>query len=246
MVHEFAFSDVVCPDRRVVLEVPLRDFSIGHRLILLKQRNPLLWQPVADFNSLPLADRSYWLMEAVYVCAQSFAYRQKLEKDPSRWLLWGNAWRVWRWHRRHRHYQAADWNRETVKFREYLDSTRLVTAFSEKQEGIPFLPVAPVENTPGRTLGGPYDAALIQFLVRQLGLTMAGALEFPLALAQVHFLTWLEREGNLKILNAEEMDFKDYCADYDLKAARAAGFATVAEHVAAVLAADRSNKTPKT
>ena len=83
------------------------------------------------------------------------------------------------------------------------------------------MPVTPAKDGTGRTLGGPYDAALLQFLIQRMRLTEAEALEYPLGLAQAHFLTYLERGGGLRILNGEELDFEDYCREEDAKAAAA-------------------------
>jgi hypothetical protein len=50
-------------------------------------------------------------------------------------------------------------------------------------------------------------------LIRELRLTQEEAHEYPLALAEVHYLSWLEREGGLRILNAFEMEFEEYCRE---------------------------------
>lgn len=245
-MHEFSFSDISCPERHVVLNLPLRDFCIGHRLILLRQRNPLLWQSEPDFNALPGDEQRRHLLAAVTVCS--------LPMYPTRWQQFRHRCAMRRNRRARKHFTEADWALEAAKFRIYLAQSRLTTDFNERGDGGrpqgPFMPTVPAENSPGRSLGGPYDAALIQFLLKaRLCASHAEAMEFPLTLAQAHFLTWLEREGALKILNSEEMDFKEYCADSDLKAARAAGFNTVAEHMAHVLAENakaKANPQPST
>ena len=241
-MHEFSFSEVALPERHVVCELPMLDFSIGHRLLLLRARNPLLWQEEAEFNQRPAEEQIAWLLEAVYVCAQSFAFRQKLEKEPTRWALWRNKRRVAKWHRLHAHYEVEDWVRELAKFRVYLASAKIISDFDDKRDGFPFMPVRAASNEAGRSLGAPYEGTLIQFLVREMKITEAAAYEYPLGLAQAHFLIYLEREGCLRILNAEELDFKEYVAEYDLKAAQDAGFSTVKEHVAAVLAENAKQK----
>ena len=251
-MHEFCFSDVSLPDRQAVLELPLLDFCIGHRLILLRQRNPLLWQTEADFNLLPFARQNFWLVEAVYVCAQSFAGRQRLEKEPTRWALWQNRRLVRKWHRHIRRAEGgvrtgvpglAYWALEAAKFRNYLAGARIITEFEERREGFPFMPVTGMPEADGRSLGGPTDAALLQFLVRELRLDLAAALEYPLGLAQAHYLSHLERTGNLRIMNADEMEFKEQNGLRDLEAAKAAGFETVKEHVESVVAKARARES---
>ena len=224
-----------------MLELPLLDFCTGHRLILLRQRNPLLWQAESDFNSEPFERQCAALIEAVYTCAQSFAGRQRLEKDPTRLMLWKNARLVKRWHRARRRaelfhmeqsteYRLAYWSTEVAKFRNYLASSRLATEFDERRDGFPFLPVNSVPEADGRALGGPYDAALIQFMIRELRLSMSEAMEYPIGLAQAHFLVWSERQGNIRILNQDEMQFREQNSLRDLEEAKAAGFATAKEY----------------
>ena len=203
------------------------DFSIGHRLILLRQRNPLIWMAEKDFNELPFMEQVRWLRAAVNVCS--------LPMFPN--------WRTrmaWRWRNYlaeiKRSWAPTDWALETAKFRIYLDSARIVTEFNARREGFPFLPTLPMPDASGRSLGGPYDAALLQFLISSgLCRTQNEALEYPLAMAQIHFMTWLEREGNLRIMNAFEMDFEEYAHETDLAAAKAAGFSNVADFKADLL-----------
>jgi len=220
-LHEIAFADVSCPERHVVLKLPLRDFSIGHRLILVRQRNPLLWMPESEFNLLPFSNQVFWLLEAVYVCGQSYSHRKKLEQGAGiidRFLNWV---KVKAWHRRRKR-EETDWALELANFRNYLNSSRLITDFKSRREGFPFLPTIPSPDAKGRPLGAPFDACLLQFLIREFRLTPEEAHEYPLALAEAHYLSWLEREGGLRIMNAFDMEFEDYCREENEKAAKLA------------------------
>jgi hypothetical protein len=217
-LHELAFADVCCPERQVVLKLPLRDFCIGHRLILLRQRNPLAWMPEAEFNLLPFATQVFWLLEAVYVCGQSYAHRKQLEQGAGvldRFLNW---FKVKAWHRRRRR-EDTDWALELANFRNYLNTARLITDYKGRRDGFPFMPIGSVPDSKGRSLGAPHDASLLQFLIRELRLTPTEAHEFPMALAEMHYLSWLEREGGIRILNAFETEFEEYCQAEDKKAA---------------------------
>jgi hypothetical protein len=232
-LHEFVFSDVSCPDRHVILQLPLREFCIGHRLIFLKQRNPLLWQSEQDFNALPFDKQVFWLIESVYTCAQSYAYRKRLESgDASRLEIWWHNFKVSAWHRRWKR-RKTDWPLEIAKFKNYLAASRVITDFKEKLEGFPFIPIQPNPDAKGRELGSPYDAALIQFLISSgLCPNEAAAFEYPLARARVHYLTHLEQEGNLRVMNAFEIEFEEESARLDLEAAKVAGFDSLADYQA--------------
>lgn len=233
--------------------MPLLDFCIGHRLILLKQRNPFLWMEESDFNNIPFEKQCFWLIESVYTCAQSHAFRRRFESGSVGHIeLWWHRRKVSSWHRRRKREcpKRADsvkdyWAVEIAKFRNYLNLSRVIEDFNARREGFPFLPTNSMPNSDGRALGGPYDAALIQFLTDRLGVTEAQAFEYPLARAQIHYLTWLEREGNLRILNATEMEFRENNAMRDLEAAKTAGFNTVQEHYDHVLSENKAEKLKK-
>ena len=221
-VHEFAFADLTCQERYTILELPMRDFTVGHRLILLRQRNPLLWQPAEDFKAETLEYQKFWLRSAVTVCS--------LPMFPA-WLTrfkWRRANR--RANRKTRKLDRWGWVREVKRFREYLDKSRIITDFDLKKDGCIFLPTAAMPESDGRETGGPHDATLIQFLIRELVLPYRVALDFPFAQAEAHYLVWLEKQGALRILNRDETEFKEQNALRNLEAAKAAGFKTAKEH----------------
>lgn len=272
-LHEFAFSDTQCPDRAVVLELPLRPFSIGHRQLLLHQRNPILWADETEYNQLPFTDQVRWLIDACYTCAQTYAFRMRLDAgEVNRWQLCHHKLAVRAWHKRRQraeqsdewratsderdhasritHHASSYWSTQTALFRNYLAAHRVATDFdqipSENAQTAacrPFIPTATVTDTTGRGLGGPYDAVLIQFLIQHLGLSEAQALEYPFASAQAHFITHCESEGTLKILNGDEMAFREDNHARELEAAIAAGFKDVKTYHAALLDRARAKKS---
>ena len=250
MAHEFQFSDVAVPAQHFCLTVPLRDYSIGHRLLFLRQRNPLVFGDEAEFNNLPSETKIFWLIESVSICNQTYAGRIQLEKSPTRWMLWrfnrdSKKWRKAREKAQNQFLFSAVtvklkaaglnewWALEIAGFRNYINASRIVTDFKSKREPFPFLPCAPMPDAnKGRSLGGPYEATIIQFLLKSnLVKDTADAMEYPFALAEMHYLTHLEREGSIRILNAQEIEFKELCDARDLEAAKAAGFNTVEEHI---------------
>jgi len=177
--------------------------------------------PESEFNLLPFANQVFHLLEAVYVCGQSYAHRKKLEQGagPIDRLL--NWIKVKAWHRRRKR-EETDWALELSNFRAYLNAARLVTDPKTKKDGQPFLPTASTPDAKGRALGTPYDASLLQFLIRELRVSEVDAYEYPLALAEIHYLSWLEREGAIRILNAFETEFEEYCRVENEKAAKLA------------------------
>lgn len=245
-MHELSFSEVSCPQVHVVLGISLPELSIGTSLLLSSASNPLLWTSEAHFNSLPYQQQISTLIEAVLICSAPYTIRIKLAQ-PSflGWRMKLQLWSVKFWHWKRRLAGKTDWAAEIALFRNYLNAARVITDYAQRREGFPFLPCVSAEGAKGRALGGPYEAALIQFLL-QAGLagSEVAALEYPLALAQMHYLTYLEREGALKIINAAEMEFEEGCRAQDEKAANEAGFATVEEHVAHLVKVENGKKHP--
>lgn len=328
-MHEFTFADVACPPRHVVLNLPLLDFTLGHRILLSRARNPLLGLDEALFNALTMRAQISALIEAVFICAQTYAENRALE-DPH--CPWFKRWKLNRqvkaWHRARRkverqwerdvaqfpslegagvgseppspHEPSPPWGEggrrpdevrrthsnpapigkqsggevspadsgywpvEIAKFRNYIASSRVNTdpnqfpsleglgVGSEKNGCNITLPCMAAEKTasdssfPGsnRSLGAPYDAVLVQFLLKTgLCRTEAECLEYPFALAEVHYLTHLEKEGCLRILNAQEWEFAADCAARDHEAALAAGFSNAKAHFDHILREARKKVT---
>ena len=249
MAHDFLFSDVAIPAQHFCLTLPLRDYSIGHRLLFMRQRNPLVFGDEAEFNKLPSETKIFWIIESVSICNQTYADRMQLEKSPNKAMIKQLAKDTKKCRKLREQSQAEFlkasrsagkvpdlndwWALEIAQFRNYLNSARIVTDFKFKREPFPFLPCGPMPDAEkGRSRGGPYDATLIQFLISaRLVNNAAEAMEYPVALAEVHYLTYLEREGALRIFNTEEIEFKESCEARDLEAAKAAGFNTVEEHI---------------
>lgn len=248
-MHEFTFSDVAIPAQHFCLTLPLRDYSIGHRLLFMRQRNPLVFGDEAAFNQLPSETKIFWLIESVTVCNQTCAYRMQLEKEPTKAILKAQTKTSKLWRKLREKSQAeflksasADtvkipdlnewWTLEFAQFRNYLNSSRIITDFKFKREPFPFLPLGTVEDAKGRQCGGPHEGTLIQFLINaNLVKNADEAMEYPFALAEIHYFIRLEREGAIKILNTDEIEFKEMCEARDLEAAKAAGFNTVEEHI---------------
>lgn len=169
-------------------------YSLGHELILLQQRNPLMY---SGFESLHPEFQKVAIKRAVSVCARNWIQNQK--SDPF-FNLW--SWRV-------RNYNfalsIADWN-----------NYRAAGSASPPTESVEY------ENG-SRSLGAPLSAAMIQFLIQNMGLTEARAYDYPIGLCKFHYYTNAEREGGIKIINAAELSFEEYCRKEDEKAAQLKG-----------------------
>ena len=252
MAQEFNFADCALPQRHVVLGLPLRDYSIGHRLLFLRQRNQLLWSSQSDFDSLPFETQTTWLIEAVTVCNQSFAWRRGLESglQPETEKSFSKSSKEWATLRETLQSQflgenlknsLADWwALEIAKFRNYIAAQTVITDIEERRDPFPCLPCQSVPEATGRTMGSPYDASLIQFLLTsRLCQNEAEVMEYPFGLAEMHYLAHLEREGALRVMNSDEIRTHEKMEAFDLDLARKAGFKTAKEHRAWILAESR-------
>ncbi len=249
MAQEFSFADCAAPARHAVLGLPLRDYTIGHRLLFLRQRNPLLWSAQADFDLLPFEEQIRWLIEAVTVCNKSYAWRRQLENDETGDLEKKFKADSKKWADLREEASKADpigyWPAEVAKFRNYIASQTVITQLDHRRDPFPFLPCQSAPEATGRTLGSPYDASLIQFLLTsRLCADEAAAMEYPFGLAEMHYMTHLEHEGALRVMNNDEIRLKDRMEAFDLDLAQKAGFKTAEEHRAWIL--EESRKPKKT
>ncbi len=215
----------------------------------MRQRNPLVFGDESEFNRLPNETKIFWLIESVSICNSTYASRMRLEKEPTKAMLKQldkdtKKFRKLREHAQAQFLKAARsdttktpdlfdwWALEIAQFRNYINSSRIITDLKFKREPFPFLPLGKVEDAKGRQCGGPHEATLIQFLINaNLVKNADEAMEYPFALAEMHYFIRLEREGSIKILNMEEIDFLEMCEARDLEAAKSAGFSTIEEHI---------------
>lgn len=170
--------------------------------------------PGEEFNFLPTTQQIFWLIEAVYVCGQSYAFRKRLEQGAGIFDRLRNWLAVKLWHRR-RKKGETDWALEVANFRNYLNQGRLTTQYKERKEGFPFMPIAEALDAKGRSLGSPYDALLVSFLIREMRFTEAQAMEYPLALAEIYYLAAAERDGGVRVLNWFETQFEEKCQEME-------------------------------
>ncbi len=219
----------------------------------MRQRNPLAFGFGDSFDKIPMhgeGGKIFWLLRSVAVCNQTYAYRIQVEREPTKEIIKAEGAGAKKWsdarEKSQEEFLAAAradtsqvpdvnkwWEREIAAFRAYLNASHIITKFKFRRDDCPFLPCGPMPDAEkGRQLGCPHESTLIQFLLSSRFVqTAAEAMEYPFALAEMHHLAHLEREGCLKILNEDEIEFKETCEARDLEAAQAAGFATVEEHI---------------
>lgn len=185
--REFAAS--LSQRRVVVCGCKLRPYSIGHDLTLLSEGNKVTGGG-ESFESLPMEKQLSFVARAAIAC--SMTWRQ-YRFTPYRRL------RTWIWT-----IQTPEITLEDVKaFALYRTLGTL--------EPLTQLP----SDSQGRELGSPFHAILIDHLVNRLRLTLAEAMDYPIGAAKFLYFTQAESLGSVEVVNSQEMDFHNYCAEQD-------------------------------
>ncbi len=198
-MHELAFSDAVRPTPVVILKIPLRTYSLGHELELYKLRNPLLLLSIEQFNALDYVQQRRAIIEAVLVCADSWAARCRLS-EPSL-FHWRSRWHALKVKLWARGLQPSDFPCAIAEMRNYLDEAHKLPPPPDKEidemlNGKP--------DAKGRAFGAPLLANLVLFARRSL--PEADSWDAGYAATTWLYFPYHESEGAYKIENYREWD----------------------------------------
>jgi hypothetical protein len=189
-MHDAAFARAAVPSPTRILNLPLRPYSVGHSLWLAAADNPLGEDGAPNSSITPLQ-----ALEAIWICSHTW---DELGEMHRRWLTLLKLW-IWRWRRR-----GLDPAQAAAYFQNY------------RRAGSDFPPIDSMGDD-GRTAGAPAPAVLLQFLMMKMGKTEPQAMDYPLGLGYWHLAVYQELEGRLKISNAEEVEFEEWCRAQDSK-----------------------------
>src|SRR5207244_4366241 len=145
------------------LGLPLRPFSLGHELYLIRESSPLI-SPTA--NDCTLSD----LARAVLICCSSWA---ELRAMPSDWLI-GLKLRICR-----RAIRKCDLRLHRSGFLAYLEDGSKEFPISEV--------IKPRSHDAPRTPGTPFLLRLQQWVMTHLRLTESEAWDYPHGLAKMRW-----------------------------------------------------------
>ena len=188
-MNDLAFADCARPTPVAILRLSLMPYSIGHEVLLLKERNPFVMCDAGQFAELPLEQQIYAAKRAVLICSQGWRENHGRQK----WL------RLWGWLTRRSDYALA-----IAEFRNYMIMGRALPATPSKH-AIEVLYGKDEEK--GRAMGSPLMAQLYNYVCANLGkfnLTTATAWDAPYSLAGMLCFAELENEGRMRIENAAE------------------------------------------
>jgi hypothetical protein len=191
-MHDALFADAVRPEGAVVLNLLMLEYSIGHELLLWRQRNPMVTHSREGFEVLPATDRREALMLAALACHRTW----EGNKDQAENLKqWGKSTK------------KLNLETEVAKFRAYrIDGSHtLPTRAMPKTSGVPF-----------HYFGSPETAMLLLFVQPlYLDFGCATPFDFPLGLARTLYLADAEAKGNVWVKNHHDIADEDRAAAFD-------------------------------
>jgi hypothetical protein len=195
-MHEAIFADACRPAPAFCLRLPLRNYTIGHELLLIQTRNPLVCMDDESFNTLPADLQRASLRRAVLICSRDWEQHDK----PQRFL------RLWKW--------VCDkfcvYELEIAHFRNYLAAAH--TDFPTPTKNADDIQASksgyePMSAMRGRGYGSPHLARLINFTMSRPSSILhppSSVFDTPYALISALYVVHLESEGACRVENAEE------------------------------------------
>jgi hypothetical protein len=154
-MHDLAFADAARPTPVVVLKLPLRDYSLGHELLLLQSRNPLLCASETEFNDLPHRNQVMAIRNAVWICSNTW------EQNEFEWFSASKA-KIWSWLSKRSNIPLA-----IAEFRNYLATGRQLLPTPSVDDYLAANGISPEHRPEGRCYGRPWLAGLYNFIAPQ-------------------------------------------------------------------------------
>jgi hypothetical protein len=187
--HDIAFVDSVVQAPVRVLGLNLRAFSLGHEIILIRQRNPIVSLTSQQFSELPQEQQAAAIQNAALVCYRSWEENQRPEKWVWLWL-----WKI----------RKLDHGKALSDFLSYrYDGSSFPPAPSEAART-----VTKSDREEARLLGSPFLCRLYSFISqlpdREIRAFGTSAFDFPLGFASFIYMSHLEMEGSAQVENAKE------------------------------------------
>jgi hypothetical protein len=174
-MHEAALSFAALPAPVRIFGLPMRPYSLGHEMFLIREQNPILSGDSATVSREKLA-------QAVLICSSSFQECRRFHSDYLASL------------------KLAIFRRKTRK----IDHGPEIEAFFEyRKDGTKSLPGGrqTVKDADGRIAGAPFLLRLYQFLVVDLNTDPDAAWDYPLGLAMFQFATYWEERGTYSVFS---------------------------------------------
>jgi hypothetical protein len=180
-MHESLFASAALPAPVRVCGLPLRPFSIGHSLHLIRSESPFVTgEPILPGD----------VFTAVWICAST--WKELLYRD-------------------YLHVLKLKLLRRKVAKSDHAETDKeLVAYFKNGALELPNSEIyVPTRDKSGREAGAPFLLRLQQFLMIHLRKNEADAWDFPLGLAKMRWQTYWEQEGGCDVKNAKEVQMEE-------------------------------------
>jgi hypothetical protein len=184
-MHEPLLALAALPAPARVCGIPLRHYSLGHELFLIREHSAFFF----GGHVLP-GD----LLQAIWICASDY---EGCQRSQDSWLYLPKLWLLRR--AVERSVKRKIFDREVAAFREYRESGCLEFPLSDVVR-----PGAPTPRSPGT----PFILRLQQFLMVTLRMGEAEAWDYPVGMAKMRWAAHWEQEAGLEVYNEDnaEMD----------------------------------------
>lgn len=192
-MHDEAFADAARPAPRCLLSLPLLPYSIGHEIILLSKRNPIVCLTLEDFAKLPIERAVASVINAADVCSMNWRENHEF------FHTFLDKWRIKRqWQRWEKANKHTDWALAIADFRNYRLEGSTCPRITDNR-----FSESPAEGEGGRSFGSPFLARLIVFL-RKSGVANAEVMDYPMGRAAFEYLAAQEDENRVQVENETE------------------------------------------
>ena len=188
------YSDAIKPSRVNILELPLRDYSLGHELLLLRERSPFLLQTPFAFSELPMEQRIFALHRATWICSNTF------KQNEGESFVWFKMKQLSFLRRK---LTLDDYALAVAEFYNYLNAGRGTPRLSKRR--------LKAGEDAGRPFGAPILPQLFQFVLTLpeiKGQPVNAAWDYPFSAAIWRYFVHLEMEGSIQIENADDEEIR--------------------------------------
>jgi hypothetical protein len=184
-MHEPLLAQAALPAPARICGIPLRRYSLGHELFLIREKSPFLFGGFVSPGDL---------LEVIWICASDY---EGCQRSQSTWLYLFKLWLVKR--AVQRSIKRKTFEREVAAFREYRESGCLEFPLSDVIK-----PGAAIPRSPGT----PFPLRLQQFLMVTLRLNENEAWDYPVGMAKCRWAAHWEEQAGLEVYNEDnaEMD----------------------------------------
>lgn len=189
-MHEAALARAALPAPTVIQRTPLRPYSLGHELLLIREGNAFLCGGPPTRKDV---------IQGVWICANTWDENRRVQNE---FLAPLKAWII------ARRFKRCNLGLCLKAFQEYLESSSLEFALSD----IPRPSSAP-SSSATRIPGSPFILRLHHFLMTHLRKSESEAWDYPVGLAKMRWACHWEQEGGLDVRGPHDESFEKYQAD---------------------------------